>query len=336
MLKVLVIGDPHFKISNVTTTCQMMSCIINTAKEKKPDLIIVLGDILDRHENIHVIPLMNSVNFLKELENIAPLYVIIGNHDRKNNQDFCTNEHPFTALKNWHNTKIIDTTENIIIDQITFTMVPYVPPGRFNEALNLVSWQNSTVIFCHQEFKGAQMGPFTSVDGDSWSENNPYIISGHIHDYQKLQNNILYIGTPIQHKFGDTCDKFIGFFIFEPKKYTHDNCSFEKIYLNIPKKKIIHLSTKEIDNFKIEPNIEAKIIITCQQNEIKNLNKNKKILSLTNNNNAKVVYKTINPTYSNSTNNLHNEKFIKLLHNNIINDPKLLPLFNDLFGHINL
>ena len=102
-LKVLTIGDPHFKVSNVPESEAMTKNLIEIAKQMKPDLIVCLGDILDRHETIHVTPLTLSIQFLEELEQIAPLYTIIGNHDRPNNSDFMSDQHPFNALKQWKN-----------------------------------------------------------------------------------------------------------------------------------------------------------------------------------------------------------------------------------------
>ena len=83
-LKILAIGDPHFKVSNVIESEEMVKKILQISQEKKPDIILILGDILDKHENIHVIPLSLSIDFLYKLSQNFPLFVIIGNHDRQN------------------------------------------------------------------------------------------------------------------------------------------------------------------------------------------------------------------------------------------------------------
>jgi DNA repair exonuclease SbcCD nuclease subunit len=217
-LTALVIGDPHFKVSNVRETDAMAGAIIRVAINRHPDIIIVLGDILDRHETIHVSPLTRATNFLASLMNIAPTFVLIGNHDLKNNRQFLSDEHPFTALKLWANIPstnvntiseikritIVDTTTLVTIKGHILVFVPYVPPGRFEEALNRCpGWEQATCIFGHQEFSGAQMGAIVSIEGDKWSLTYPYVVTGHIHDYQEPQINILYTGTPILHAFGD-------------------------------------------------------------------------------------------------------------------------------------
>ncbi len=220
--KIYTIGDPHFKVANAQDCDEMVSAILKSAQEEQPDLIVCLGDVLDRFANIHVGPLVRATNFLSSLSKIAELVVIIGNHDRANNNVFCTEQHPFVSLKTWNRTVVVDTPISKIYCGMLFTFVPYVSVGRFEEALDLSpGWERSKAIFCHQEFLGARMGAIESTTGDVWDTNYPLAISGHIHDYQRLQNNLLYIGTPMQHTFGDRDDKTISIFTFTCEDVIH-------------------------------------------------------------------------------------------------------------------
>lgn len=333
-MNILVIGDPHFKVCNAKEMTSLCDQIIELVKTRHPDFIVILGDTLDRHESIHMSPLCQSVEFLRQLQDLSFLYVIIGNHDRKNNRDFLSDEHPFTALKYWNNTQIIDVVKIIKITKnqkkYKFTMVPYVYPGRFMEALDTVSkWENSTCIFCHQEFEGAQMGPVISIDGDKWSPTLPYIISGHIHDYHKVHDNILYVGTPIQHKFGDSDDKIIIFLTIDQKITNHDNCIYEKIALKLPLKKIIHLNVADVPTFRLQNNIDAKIYITGTSSEIKCIMKHKNITKWKKRG-MKIIYKDI-PLSTSIPQTKIKENFTTLLFNNIKNNPDLSSLFDEIF-----
>ena len=224
-LKVLTIGDPHFKVNNIHESKAMTENLVEIATQMKPDIIICLGDILDRHANIHVTPLTLSIQFLEKLKNIAPLYIIIGNHDRPNNSDFMSEQHPFNALKLWENTTVIDTVyKQTFKGKYEFIFMPYVSPGRFLEGISYLPSENSDncnlrnchAVFAHQEFFGAKMGAIISTQGDKWPHNYPIVISGHIHDYGRPQFNIVYTGTPMQHGFGDHNNKTISEFIFYP------------------------------------------------------------------------------------------------------------------------
>ena len=134
-LRSLIIGDPHFKVNNAPDTDAMSKKILELAKARLPDVIICLGDVLDRHESIHLDAQDRAVEFLHDLSLIAPLIVLIGNHDRPNNSNYLTTRHPFRALKYWPQTTIVDVVKTIEIKGYKFILVPYVPNGRFQEAI---------------------------------------------------------------------------------------------------------------------------------------------------------------------------------------------------------
>ena len=291
MCKVLVVGDPHFKTRQIYDAEILVSEVIRVTREEQPTIVIILGDVLDRHETIHVTPLTLAVNFFKELAEMCPVYVIIGNHDRKTNREFLTEEHPFVAMKGYPNIHIVDKTlvsyihpygmishDNDDGNYVKMTFVPYVSPGRFMEALNTVdNWQDSTVIFCHQEFKGCDLGGVVSKDGDEVNIRDIQLISGHIHTHQIL-GNLFYTGTPMQVNFGESEDKAIYMFTFESNKnYTgHGNETKIKLYVHI-KRKII-LTPDTLSRFKIEEGVNYKIIITGDALEMKGIQKHPSVL----------------------------------------------------------
>ena len=341
-LKFLVIGDPHFKVSNINDTDLMVSSIIKIIENNNYDVVVVLGDILDRHETIHVSPLTRSIDFLGKLIKLVPTFVLIGNHDLKNNKQFMSTEHPFTALKFFCqsitypsniNSMIVDTTQLITIKNQTFVFVPYVPPGRFQEALDLCpGWDNASCIFAHQEFYNCQMGVVLSTTGDKWDLNNPFVVSGHIHDYHELQNNIIYIGTPIQHTFCDKINKAISSFIFTDKNIREQS----RINLNLPKKHIIHLNYIDVSNYQPPDNCELKIVITGTSAEIKSIIKHPNI-DIWKKLGHKITYKD-KPLENKTTTNtllLNNTiRFSNCLLENLNNNDRLLKLYHNIFSSI--
>ena len=102
------------------------------------------------------------------------------------------------------------------INNEKFIFVPYVPPGRFEEALRTLKddWISASCIFAHQEFAGCKMGAIVSIEGDKWDIKNPIVISGHIHSKQQPQKNIYYSGSAMQHAFGESAKNIIAFFSF--------------------------------------------------------------------------------------------------------------------------
>jgi DNA repair exonuclease SbcCD nuclease subunit len=345
--KIFVIGDPHFKINNVEETNEMSQKILQKLEEIKPDAVVCLGDVLDRHETIHVGPLQRSIDLFQKIAIQFPLYILIGNHDRPSNQVFLTDEHPFTALKMWKNTWIIDNVVESIIDNKKFLFVPYVPVGRFMEAINKevvkevgkegvkeqgvkeegvkeqvvkeqgVQGQRDlseiTCIFAHQEFYGAKMGMTISEIGDVWPSEYPLVVSGHIHDFDQLAPNLIYTGTPIQHAFGDREDKFVFLFEFN----CQNDFTFQKIDLGLAKKKIVKLGFSEISALKkLDINTYYKIIISGTPEELKTL----KIGNLIQTHpRCKIVYKTISTSLDkmNQDVGVDSKGFLEMLYDEI-------------------
>jgi len=265
--KILCIGDPHFKVSNRAEMRAFVQECITTIEKQKPEFVVVMGDVLDRHENIHVHALMDACQFLLQLAKTTKTYVLIGNHDRPNNSNYLTDEHPFTALKEIENIIIVDH----VVRDGEWCFVPYVPPGRFHEALGDLVKEDLTCIFAHQEFKGSNYKNIVSTVGDVWPEDFPLVISGHIHTYQWPQDNIAYVGAPMQHNFGDPDDCSISLFTF-----TEDSIDEERIYLNIPKKRVVKLAHDQVKEWlSSDQNFKGhtKLVISGPHDQLQALSK---------------------------------------------------------------
>jgi DNA repair exonuclease SbcCD nuclease subunit len=208
-----------------------------------------------------------------------------------NNQQFLTTNHWMNGMKNWENVLIVDTVQHVTLENFQFTFCPYVPPGRFIEALNTQSelWKQSDIIFCHQEFQGCKMGAIVSIDGDKWNETYPEIISGHIHSKQKIQNNIYYCGSSIQTAFGESEDNIIPILQLKNKSEKYILNEFD---LELPKKKIIYTDTNNIENYKIKEHDKDKVKITVSgvYDEFKAFKKSKKYNELIKSG-VKIVFK---------------------------------------------
>jgi DNA repair exonuclease SbcCD nuclease subunit len=242
-MRFLFIGDVHIKNDNSEEIDILLNEIERIFSQQKYDYIIVGGDVMHYHERLFTQCLNKSLFFLNKLSQKAYTYVLVGNHDYINNSEFLSENHWMNTLKTWNNLKIVDN----VIEEKDFILCPYVYPGRFIEALETKTkeWNTKKIIFAHQEFKGCKMGAIISIEGDEWNESYPHVISGHIHDNQKVGNNIYYPGTPLQHSFGDSdkrilCDILIDDDEKQPK--------IKDIDLNVPKKRIIKTNLSNISN----------------------------------------------------------------------------------------
>lgn len=295
---VLFIGDPHFMISNIPEVELFIQKMTDLALEKKPDLIIIAGDLLHTHERLHTIPLNKAYEFVDKMRNISKTYVLVGNHDMCNNMQFLTENHWMNGMKEWDNTVIVDKVIKEVICDCLFVFVPYVTPGRFVEALSTVDtvdtvdtveeWKNADCIFAHQEFFGCKMGAIISVEGDKWSLDYPDVISGHIHSNQKPQKNVYYPGSAMQHAFGESSKNIIAYLTYESKNPEYN---LDEINLNLPRKRIVYMDVENVDDYNLpDTEDDIKITVSGVYDQFKALKKTKKYKKLIKEG-VKVVFK---------------------------------------------
>jgi DNA repair exonuclease SbcCD nuclease subunit len=285
---VLCIGDPHIQVANIPEIDLLILGIVNLAIKTQPNLIIVLGDVLHTHERLHTIALNKAYEMIDKLRAVAKTYVLVGNHDMINNQVFLNENHWLSGMKEWENTIIVDKVLSETIEDEKFIFIPYVPAGRFQEALNTFDgeWLDASCIFAHQEFAGCKMGAIISVEGDKWPLNYPNVVSGHIHSRQIPQENIYYTGSALQNAFGESEKNIIAYLKFNKKNYER-----EEIDLNLPRKKIIYMDVEDVDSY-IVPDTEDTLKVTLSGNydQFKALKKTKKYKNLLDKG-VKVIFK---------------------------------------------
>ena len=268
--KFIIIGDPHFKTSNVPDTDDFIKKIKTLASSQKPDFIIILGDVLHEHERLHTIPLNKAYEFISTMSDIASTYILVGNHDMINNQQFLTHNHWMNGMKEWPNVQIIDTPTNLNHNGKQYVFCPYVPNGRFEEALNTMTddWKTANLIFAHQEFIGCKMGAIISQDGDIWDKSQPPIISGHIHSNQLLlDGHIYYPGSAMQNALGDPnniitiinteidnlhqFDDDNDFKVVSTRQLGTNSYRCDEVDLMLRKKKIVSIDLDKIDELNV-------------------------------------------------------------------------------------
>lgn len=289
-MRVLLIGDPHFKKDNLDIMSKICQEILQIIDQRNPDLVISLGDTLDTHERLYLPALTDATKFYQDISKKCKLVVLIGNHDRQNNSDFLSEIHPFVGLKKYPNITIVDTT--IWDKENNFIYVPYVSNGRFNEALSKVDYvpfingevnvdtKHPKLIFAHSEFEGCLMGSITSSSGDVWSQQLPQIFSGHIHEYQCV-GNVCFVGTPLQQNYGESTDKALMMIYLEKDmkdpvegQITRPKFSVERIQLtSAPRRVTVHMNSSELSDFasKIPAGCMVKVVIHVDATDLVSL-----------------------------------------------------------------
>lgn len=291
-MKSLFIGDPHFKTDNTYEIKQFIEQCMDIISNTNPDFVVIGGDLLHTHERLHVTPLNLCYDFIKRISQTKELYILVGNHDYISNQQWCTTNHWMNGMKQWKNVKIIDypllkrMKSGTDGHEYSFLFTPYVPNGKFLDTLKLLEekegcgyYKKTTCIYSHQEFKGCDLGhSMISDNGDLIdSKNYNNIVSGHIHKNQKLGNGIYYPGSPMQHTFSDEERNVISTLEYDKYNnmsiYEHEICLPKKITKYIESiDDFLNLSVNDIITNKLD---RIRLIVFCQQNELKNIKRTK-------------------------------------------------------------
>ena len=205
--------------------------LYKTLKKEKVDCIVHCGDIA--HTKTQISPEFVELcsDFLKNLANIAPTYIILGNHDgnlrNSYRQDAITPivvalEHPnLHLLKNAGETHI--NKEFCLNVLSVFDEDNWIQPTN-PEKTNIGLYHGAV------KYSRTDIG-FVMTHGDhniSIFENFDYAFLGDIHKTQPLnkEGTIAYAGSTIQQNFGETDDK--GIYIWDIKSKTE----FEKRKIN--------------------------------------------------------------------------------------------------------
>lgn len=261
-MKFLCIGDPHFKTDNCEETNDFIKKLEQYIKSNLDtiDYIVVLGDILHNHEKLHTSALNIATSFFKMLVSYKPnkVYCLVGNHDAISNTIFLTDNHWLNILKEWNTITVIDKPYKLKVDNNFVVMCPYVPDGMFHKALNYISdWKEASIIFGHQLLNGVKMGAILTENVEEWKDTYPLLISGHIHDKQKIKKNLYYTGSSLQHAYGESNDKTIAM-------VDTNTLNIQEIDLKVMTKRIIYVDADNLKNLKIDikENENVKLVVS--------------------------------------------------------------------------
>lgn len=251
-MKVLVIGDPHFRDNKTVMMENICNEIIDIINDKKPNLVICLGDVLHNHYKIDINPLCQSSKFFFRIAEIVPLVILSGNHDRVNNSDYMSDISSLYPLSKTPNIRIVN---KVFWDRDrNFIYVPYVPVGMFRKALLDVGYDpemdndiEPLCIFAHQEFTNAKANGRVSNCSEGWCDKWPLIITGHFHDYHWVSSSLLYSGSLYQESYKEDSDKALVMVNFVNNKITEQN--IERIILKSVVKKVeFNINIEDLDD----------------------------------------------------------------------------------------
>lgn len=164
------------------------------------DIIIHLGDLFDNRNIIPIDSLNLCLDVVEEIAMIAPLHILVGNHDsyHKSSSEINTIR-PFKWIPNvkiWERTGILNFCDKKIL------MMPFIEK-KAEQVKLIIDNRNCDYMFCHSDLSGARMH-LTSVahknpDKIDVEEFKSFkgVYSGHIHILDR-HKNFTFVGNIFQ------------------------------------------------------------------------------------------------------------------------------------------
>ncbi len=250
----LLIGDIHLRVKSVPDFLLLKKKILHTIKKYNPETVIFMGDLLDTNDIVRVSLHELMTEFIAQISSEKKVFILIGNHDYSSPTQYLTTHHIFNPLKKWKNVWVVD--EPLIFRDSL--LVPYIPPGKFDDAISDIDLSNIRRIFCHQSFL-----PLIKFAEDTWKTESPRVYSGHIHDACS-NKNIFYTGSSLQVSCTENPDKKIWLLSFNG-----DSDSLTPIPTNIKGVLTIKCKSNNLATLKPSEKHKTKIIIRGTREEYK-------------------------------------------------------------------
>lgn len=213
----LLIGDPHFRPSALTTGIQLFYWVEKIAQMEKVDAMINLGDTFDTHGVIRSEVLCEFDAHLKRVNDLKiPYFWVLGNHEcyKANNSKYNVLEPFKNKYKHIH-----PITDPQLMEGIYF--FPYT-----HDPIDISSIQADLAI-THNTFAGCYFDKARMAES-GYSPNDflfKEIISGHIHKRQQI-GKVFFPGTPYAQSAAEV-DEVKGVTI-------HNTLTMEKKFIQSP------------------------------------------------------------------------------------------------------
>jgi DNA repair exonuclease SbcCD nuclease subunit len=210
-MKIFVISDTHLGVrSNSIEWIDIQRSFffdwfIDDVKTRiRPgDEIFHLGDVFDSRQSINLKVLNLGMEIFEALSRVAPVRVILGNHDCHDlNSNSINSVKPLGWLPN---VTVYEEPEMIELEGKKMLMMPWRAKSE-QEKKCLEEFKQADYLFCHTDVKGADFNKWTKVDhGNEVKEFSTYskVYTGHIHYRQKV-GNINFVGCPYELTRSDT------------------------------------------------------------------------------------------------------------------------------------
>lgn len=210
---------PHKKSQSRLADClKALEWVFETAKAEDVDYVLFGGDLLHDRQKIDTLTYVKVYNILSNYQNERfKIFLVVGNHDMWFANDWSVaSVKPFESIKN---IEVISEPKNLNLLGVDWFFLPYTH-NPVDELKKCTTKMSETYLLGHLSIDGAKLNSSGSVadvviehDGDMVRVSKDMFLQfkiaffGHYHSYQKLAENVMYIGSPLQLSYGEVGDK---------------------------------------------------------------------------------------------------------------------------------
>jgi DNA repair exonuclease SbcCD nuclease subunit len=212
-----MITDTHFGIylNNLDKWLNMMDStfhnfVIPYLKEnvKEGDILVHLGDLFDNRTNLPIIVINKVERILREISNILPIHIMVGNHDLWNKGSNDLNSVRLYGYMD--NITVYESTTILEVGGQKLVLMPWIE-NRLN-MIKSIKDNKGDYLLCHSDLNGCKMHLNSvshrnsdMIDVDEFKSYKK-VFSGHIHLVQQNKNH-LFIGSLYQMDRNDYGDQ---------------------------------------------------------------------------------------------------------------------------------
>jgi len=237
-LKIAHIADTHIRNYKYHREYRdIFDQIYDRLRKEKVDYIVHCGDLAHTKTQLSPEYFDLATSFLKNLADIAPTYVILGNHDgnlkNDNRQDAIT---PIVNALSHPNLNLLKNAGEVpVANGITFNVLSVFDEENWVEPS---SDERINIALYHGSVSGVKTDTgWVMTHGDhpiTIFEGYDYVFLGDIHKTNQIlddEGRVRYPGSTVQQNFGETNDK--GFLLWDIQ--SKDDFTCEHIVIDNPK-----------------------------------------------------------------------------------------------------
>ena len=193
---------PSGRNSRLQDTVNVVNDIYNHVVDKGITDVVFLGDLFHSRTKIDIDVYDAAWKAMQQLAQGANLYLLMGNHDSHNRNADVHSLEPFKEFA-----EVIDEPCRHTIGGYDIEAIPWMADkADFCKAADEA--ESADILIMHQDVKGGLLSSGIRSNGDLGTEDiqtEKYtkVFMGDYHKPQYLPPNMYYVGSPLQHNFGE-------------------------------------------------------------------------------------------------------------------------------------